>query len=223
MTTLEYVLAAVIAAVLTIVGLLEAFRYRDPRLHPIFLIEPGDRDAVRLWTVNVGFYNITMAAGLATGLFLVSRGYLTEGRTLVLFVAAAHVFLGAVLLVSERRLWASALGQAVPQPSCSASCSPEHRLPPSSRSTTVAPYPTRTHLGKPRVRAPGAAEADEFLRGVRCGLGVPQDVCMRLPVPVIVIDGHDIELYADEASAVVEIEGFYADDVVVLGADGTVY
>lgn len=107
-------LAAVIAAVLTIVGLLEAFRYRDPRLHPIFLIEPGDRDAVRLWTVNVGFYNITMAAGLATGLFLVSRGYLTEGRTLVLFVAAAHVFLGAVLLVSERRLWASALGQAVP-------------------------------------------------------------------------------------------------------------
>lgn len=68
-----------------------------------------------------------------------------------------------------------------------------------------------------------AAEADEFLRGVRCGLGVPQDVCMRLPVPVIVIDGHDIELYADEASAVVEIEGFYADDVVVLGADGTVY
>ena len=114
MTTLEYVLAAVIAAVLTIVGLLEAFRYRDPRLHPIFLIEPGDRDAVRLWTVNVGFYNITLAAGLATGLFLVSRGYLTEGRTLVLFVAAAHVFLGAVLLVSERRLWASALGQAVP-------------------------------------------------------------------------------------------------------------
>lgn len=54
-------------------------------------------------------------------------------------------------------------------------------------------------------------------------MGVPQDVCMRLPVPVIVIDGHDIELYPDEASAVVEIEGFYADDVVVLGADGTVY
>ena len=79
----------------------------------------------------------------------------------------------------------------------------------------------RRHIGNPPERL--AAEADEFLRGVRCGLGVPQDVCMRLPVPVIVIDGHDIELYPDEASAVVEIEGFYADDVVVLGADGTVY
>lgn len=114
MTTLEYVLAAVIAAVGTIVGLLEAFRYRDPRLYPIFLIKPGDHDAVRLWTVNVGFHNITMAAGLATGLFLVSRGFLAEGRTLVLFVAAAQVFEGTVLFASERRLWVSALGQAVP-------------------------------------------------------------------------------------------------------------
>lgn len=114
MDAIEYVLAAVIAAVLTIVGLLEAFRYRDPRLHPIFLIEPGQHDAVRLWTVNVGFYNISMAAGLATGIILVSGGYLAEGRALVLFVAAAHVFLGAVLFVSERRLWASALGQAGP-------------------------------------------------------------------------------------------------------------
>ena len=64
----------------------------------LIAVEPGDRDAVRLWTVNVGFYNITMAAGLATGLFLVSRGYLTEGRTLVLFVAAgASGFMATIL------------------------------------------------------------------------------------------------------------------------------
>lgn len=114
MTTLEFVLTAVIAAVLTIVGLLESFRHRDPRLYPIFLIEPGDHDAVRMWTFNLGFYNMSLAAGLATGLVLVSGGAIAEGRTLVMFVAAANVFLGAVLFASERRLWASALGQSVP-------------------------------------------------------------------------------------------------------------
>ena len=114
MHTLEFVLAVVVAVALTIVGLLEAFRYRDPRLHPIFLIDPRDYDAVRLWTVNVGFYNITMAAGIVAGLVLVSSGGLAAGRALVIFVAIAQVFLGAVLLISERRLWANALGQAVP-------------------------------------------------------------------------------------------------------------
>lgn len=114
MDILEYVLAIVIAATLTIVGLLEAFRYRDSRLYPIFLIKPDRYDAVRLWTVNVGFHNITMAAGLAIGVVLVALGQVSEGRALVLFIAAAEVFEGAVLFFSERRLWLSALGQSVP-------------------------------------------------------------------------------------------------------------
>lgn len=37
------------------------------------------------------------------------------------------------------------------------------------------------------------------------------------------IDGHDIERYPDSESAAQEIEGYDANDLTYLGADGTVY
>jgi hypothetical protein len=42
-------------------------------------------------------------------------------------------------------------------------------------------------------------------------------------VAVFVIDGHDIELYPDAATAASEVEGYDAFDLEYLGADGTVY
>ena len=42
-------------------------------------------------------------------------------------------------------------------------------------------------------------------------------------VAVFVIDGHDIELYPDAASAAREIEGYDADRLDYFGADGSVY
>jgi hypothetical protein len=46
---------------------------------------------------------------------------------------------------------------------------------------------------------------------------------VRSPVPVFVIDGHDIELYPDGASAAAEIEGYDAPNLGFIGGDGTVY
>lgn len=43
------------------------------------------------------------------------------------------------------------------------------------------------------------------------------------PCPVFVIDGHDIELYPDAASAATEAEGYDAPTLDFIGADGTVY
>ena len=112
MSGVVQVLAGLVAVALLVVGLLEITQYRNPRFYSIFVIEPGDYDAVRMWAVNVGAYNLTFAAGIGLGLTLFHQGYPDEGRALVLFLVGAHVALGLVLVATERRLWQSAIGQA---------------------------------------------------------------------------------------------------------------
>lgn len=113
MGTLAQVLTVITGAALILVGLLEAFRYKDQRLHPIFLIKPEDTSAVRMWTVNLGFYNIVWGIFGIAGVVLVNSGQVTVGRTMVTLMCIAHAFLGAVLVISERRLWLSAIGQSL--------------------------------------------------------------------------------------------------------------
>jgi uncharacterized membrane protein len=60
MNLIAQILAVLVGVMLIGVGVLEVFFYRDQRFSKIFLIKPQDVDAVRLWTVNVGFYNILM-------------------------------------------------------------------------------------------------------------------------------------------------------------------
>jgi putative membrane protein len=108
------VLTILVGLTLVVVGILESFFFRRPELYPIFLIRPQDVAAVRLWTINQGFYNLCFAAAAIGGIVILHLGDPAVGRTLVLFTCASMVFLGGVLLVSERRLWRSAIGQAVP-------------------------------------------------------------------------------------------------------------
>ena len=112
MNKVAQVLAAIEALTLLAVGVMEAFFYRSPELHAIFLIEPGEYDAVRLWTVNVGFYNIFMALGLIVALVFVNTGRVAAGRTIVLYTSALHVLLGFTLVVSEPQLWLNGVGEA---------------------------------------------------------------------------------------------------------------
>lgn len=112
MGTLEQVLAVITGVILISVGLLEAFRYKDQRLYPIFLIKPEDTAAVRLWTVNVGFHNMVWGLFGIAGVVLVNAGEVTVGRTIVTMMCIAHVIEGIVLIISERRLWLSGIGQA---------------------------------------------------------------------------------------------------------------
>ena len=112
MSGLAQALALLQAAVLVVVGLLEAFRYRDPRWHRIFLIEPEDHRAVRLWVVNVGFYNILMGLACVVGVVLARGDHVEEGRAIVLAMSAIHVLLGGVLLVSQPKLWQNSAGEA---------------------------------------------------------------------------------------------------------------
>ena len=52
------VLSGIYAVVLVLIGVLEITQYRNPRFYPIFLIEPRDYDAVRMWTINIGGHNL---------------------------------------------------------------------------------------------------------------------------------------------------------------------
>jgi putative membrane protein len=114
MNAFAQTLAVLVGASLVMVGVLESFFYHRPGLYPIFLIKQEDVSAVRLWTVNQGFYNLCFGVAAIGGVIALHLGNPTVGRTLVYFSCASMVVLGAVLFLSERRLWRSALGQAVP-------------------------------------------------------------------------------------------------------------
>ena len=112
MNIVAKVLAVLEGIVLVTVGVLESFFFRNSAFHPIFLINPDEYDAVRLWTVNVGWYNIFMGLGVIVGVILASTGRVAAGRAIVLFGCVLHVLLGITLFISEPRLWVSAIGEA---------------------------------------------------------------------------------------------------------------
>jgi hypothetical protein len=113
-STAAQIVAVVIAVMLASVWLMESFFYRNPRLYPLFLLERRDFDAVRLWIVNLGFYNLTTAVALALGVVLARSGHVPQGEALMAFTAGQHIFLALVLLVTERRLWLNSLLEGVP-------------------------------------------------------------------------------------------------------------
>ena len=53
-------------------------------------------------------------SGTIVGALLLAGTEAAAGRTLLLFTCVAHVILGAILFLSERRLWASAIAEALP-------------------------------------------------------------------------------------------------------------
>jgi uncharacterized membrane protein len=114
MSTTAQILAVAIAVMLGAVFVMESFLYRHPRLYPLFLLERRDFDAVRLWIVNLGFYNLTTGIALALGVVLARSGHVPQGEALVAFTAGQHVFLALVLLATERRLWLNTLLEGVP-------------------------------------------------------------------------------------------------------------
>ncbi|MFC0623605.1 DUF1304 family protein [Kribbella deserti] len=114
MSTAAQVLAVAIGVMLVAVFVMEAFLYRNPRLYPMFLIEPHEYEAVRMWTVNVGFYNLTTAVAMFAGVALARGDHLPQGEALVVFTAAQHVFLAFVLLATRPKLWLNSVLEGVP-------------------------------------------------------------------------------------------------------------
>lgn len=112
MNTLAQILAGLMALVLIVMWVLEAFFYRARSLYPIFRIEPGEEKAVRMWAICVGYYNLCYGVGILAGLWLVNFGNVDAGRSLVIFGLASHVLLGLVLVATNRKLWLSSVGES---------------------------------------------------------------------------------------------------------------
>lgn len=113
MNAVSLVLAALLGLLLIGVGSLEAFQYRNQRWFSMLRIRPEDHGAVRLWVVNLGFYNIVYGLGALAGVILALTGQTVAAATLVVFVCISHIVLAAVLLVVERKLWRNSIYEAV--------------------------------------------------------------------------------------------------------------
>ncbi|MFF9562497.1 DUF1304 family protein [Leifsonia sp. NPDC014704] len=112
MNAVAQVLAVVLGVILIGVGSLEAFQYRNQRWFSMFHIRSEDAPAVRLWVVNLGFYNIVYGLGSIAGVVLTLIGLVAAGIGIVVFVCVSHIILGLVLVIVERTLWRNAVYEA---------------------------------------------------------------------------------------------------------------
>ncbi|MFJ9696007.1 DUF1304 domain-containing protein [Kitasatospora sp. NPDC101183] len=114
MNAVSQAFAVLAAAIHLVVWPLESFLYGHPRVRRLLTGSTADAPEVRLWRVNVGFYNLFLALGLITGLTLLHTGHPNAGRPMILYVAAFMLAGGLTLAASAPKLWRGALGQAVP-------------------------------------------------------------------------------------------------------------
>ena len=100
------VVAQVLAAVAALVHLLaftwEVVLFERPGVHEgIFKIPTANLPATRLWSFNVGFYNLFLAAGPVLGLVLLHTGHPEAGRWLVRYSCGFMLLAGIALGVSD--------------------------------------------------------------------------------------------------------------------------
>lgn len=106
---------AILAALVHVSAfVMESLLFRRPRVQQIFLghakVDPG----VFVWAFNQGFYNLFLAAGAIGGVIACHAGQEPGGSAVTLYACGFMAAAGVVLLVSDRRLWRGALGQAGP-------------------------------------------------------------------------------------------------------------
>jgi putative membrane protein len=81
----------------------EVILFERPTIHErLFRIPSRDVPAVRLWSFNVGFYNLFLAGAPIAGVVLLQRGQEAAGTALVLYGCVFMFLAGTVLLVSDR-------------------------------------------------------------------------------------------------------------------------
>ena len=63
--------------------------------------------------VQPGVLQHDLGVGAIVGAVMLTGAEPAAGRVLLLFTSLGHVLLGIILVLSERRLWASAIAEAV--------------------------------------------------------------------------------------------------------------
>jgi putative membrane protein len=93
---------------------LESVLFRRPQVRQVFLGHADVTPDVYLLAFHQGFYNLFVAAGLFGGLIAYHAGQVAEGRAVTLYACAVTLGAGIMLVLSDRKRWRGAVGQAVP-------------------------------------------------------------------------------------------------------------
>lgn len=122
MTLIAKALVLFVAIFHTSIAIVETAFWMHPAVHTLALkrLTTGSSltplvQAQTLKTLffNLGFYNLFLAIAGIAGLFLIVRGHLTAGRTLIAYMCLSATGAGIVLLISTGAAIGAAL-QAVP-------------------------------------------------------------------------------------------------------------
>ncbi|SKB82565.1 Protein of unknown function [Arthrobacter sp. 49Tsu3.1M3] len=110
MTGLIQVLGVVFGVLLTTVGIVESFLMRSQRRERLFLID-SEAERARLWTFNLGFYNVIWGIGAVAGALMLAGPDAMAGQAVLLITCVGHMGLSLVMFFSERRLWRLAVAE----------------------------------------------------------------------------------------------------------------
>ena len=116
-TTLQ-VLAIVFAVIAALIHILiftmESVLWAKPSIWRRFgLRSQADADVVEPMAFNQGFYNLFLALATLLGLFLLVWGNPVAGKWVMLVALSSMVLASGVLLITNRKLWRSAVIQGV--------------------------------------------------------------------------------------------------------------
>ncbi len=103
MNVVAQVAAVVAAGVHVLVFAWETLLFRRPGVHwGVFKVRTEDVEPVRLWSFNVGLYNLFLGSGTLLGLVALNTGDEAVGRALVFYTCGFMVLAGIGLGVSDR-------------------------------------------------------------------------------------------------------------------------
>ena len=114
MNVVTQVFALVAALIHVAIFTMESLLFTRPSVRQTFGGRAGIPPEVDLWAFNQGFYNLFLAAGPIAGVIAYHAGHRAAGEALTLYACAFMLAAGAVLVLSQRRLWRGALLQALP-------------------------------------------------------------------------------------------------------------
>jgi putative membrane protein len=103
MTLVVWIFALLAAVVHVLAFVWETILFSRPGVHSgVFSIPTADVPAVRLWSFNVGFYNLFLAAGMVAGVIIWAMGDQRLGRGLISYLCGFMILAGLVLFISDR-------------------------------------------------------------------------------------------------------------------------
>jgi putative membrane protein len=103
MTLVVWIFALLAAVVHVLAFVWETILFSRPGVHAgVFSIPSADVPAVRLWSFNVGFYNLFLAGGMIAGVIIWAMGDQRLGRGLISYLCGFMILAGLMLFISDR-------------------------------------------------------------------------------------------------------------------------